>query len=206
LDILLLERELPAESRDSFISTIRQSVDRMFGIVQNFLDVNAIQRGAIVANLETIAVMPVVRLAVGMYDLAVSEKHIRIHTHIEGNEAAECVADKQLLLQVIDNLVSNAIKYSPKNTNVWVNVNARPPITRTATTVIEVRDEGVGILPEEMGRVFEKFARLQSRPTGGEHSTGLGLSIVKRLTETMKGSVRCESVYGKGATFIVELP
>ena len=71
---------------------------------------------------------------------------------------------------------------------------------------VEVQDEGEGISPEDMKKLFGKFMRLTARPTGGEHSTGLGLSIVKKMVETMNGRVWCESEVGKGATFIVELP
>jgi signal transduction histidine kinase len=71
---------------------------------------------------------------------------------------------------------------------------------------VEVQDEGPGLSDEDKKKLFGKFARLSAQPTGGEHSTGLGLSIVKKLVEAMHGRVWCESELGKGATFIVELP
>jgi signal transduction histidine kinase len=71
---------------------------------------------------------------------------------------------------------------------------------------IEVQDQGQGISSNDMTKLFGKFMRLSTRPTGGEHSTGLGLSIVKKMVEAMNGRVWCESEVGKGATFIVELP
>jgi signal transduction histidine kinase len=71
---------------------------------------------------------------------------------------------------------------------------------------IEIQDEGPGLTEDDKANLFGKFARLSAQPTGGEHSTGLGLSIVKKMVEAMNGRVWCESVYGKGATFIVELP
>jgi signal transduction histidine kinase len=71
---------------------------------------------------------------------------------------------------------------------------------------LEVADEGPGISEEDKKRLFAKFARLSARPTGGEHSTGLGLSIVKKLVEAMNGRVWCESELGNGATFILVLP
>ena len=69
-----------------------------------------------------------------------------------------------------------------------------------------MHDEGPGISEEDMKKLFGKFARLSAQPTGGEHSTGLGLSIVKKMVEAMNGRVWCESELGKGATFMVELP
>jgi signal transduction histidine kinase len=71
---------------------------------------------------------------------------------------------------------------------------------------LEVRDNGPGLSEEDKRKLFGKFVRLSAQPTGGEHSTGLGLSIVKKLVEAMQGRVWCESTLGKGATFIVELP
>lgn len=71
---------------------------------------------------------------------------------------------------------------------------------------IEIQDEGPGLTEDDMKKMFGKFARLSAQPTAGEHSTGLGLSIVKKLVEAMNGKVWCESEPGKGATFIVELP
>ena len=71
---------------------------------------------------------------------------------------------------------------------------------------IEISDQGPGLTDDDMKKMFGKFARLSAQPTGGEHSTGLGLSIVKKLVEAMNGKVWCESEPGKGATFIVELP
>ncbi|TAE33682.1 MAG: ATP-binding protein [Candidatus Kapaibacterium sp.] len=76
-----------------------------------------------------------------------------------------------------------------------------------STTVrIEIADERVGISPEDMKKLFGKFARLSAQPTGGEHSSGLGLSIVKKMIEMLNGRVWCDLELGKGATFIVELP
>jgi signal transduction histidine kinase len=78
--------------------------------------------------------------------------------------------------------------------------------SRAAVVRIEIQDEGPGLTEDDQTKLFTKFARLSAKPTGQESSTGLGLSIVKRLVEAMQGCVWCESEHGKGATFIVELP
>jgi signal transduction histidine kinase len=111
------------------------------------------------------------------------------------------LADEQMLNQILDNIFSNALKYSPHGKSIFVRVESRETVVR-----VEIQDEGEGISPEDMTKLFGKFARLSARPTGGEHSTGLGLSIVKKMVEAMNGKVWCESEVGKGATFIVELP
>jgi signal transduction histidine kinase len=119
---------------------------------------------------------------------------------------------------VIDNLLSNAVKYSPHGKNIWVKVQAysdlpdaeRSPNIYSATDAanwlsISIRDEGPGFTEEDKQRVFGKFARLSAQPTGGENSTGLGLSIVKRYVEGMHGEIWFHSEFGKGATFYVAL-
>jgi len=109
------------------------------------------------------------------------------------------LADATVLTQVIENLVSNAVKYSPPGRNICVRLLKSPERARC-----QVRDEGPGLSAEDQKKLFGKFARLSAKPTGGEHSTGLGLSIVKKMVEAMNGKVWCESELGKGATFIVE--
>jgi signal transduction histidine kinase len=121
----------------------------------------------------------------------------------------------------VENLLSNAVKYSPPHTSIWLSVESlsTPNGQQNETTQndaeqgdwvkglrISVRDEGPGFQDAEKHKLFGKFARLSAQPTGGEDSTGLGLSIVKKMVEAMNGKVWCESEAGKGATFIVELP
>jgi len=102
--------------------------------------------------------------------------------------------------QVLENLVSNAVKYSPPGKNIFVRLKKEASAARC-----EVQDEGPGLSAEDQKKLFGKFARLSAKPTGGEHATGLGLSIVKRMVEAMHGKVWCESEPGKGATFIVTM-
>jgi signal transduction histidine kinase len=104
-------------------------------------------------------------------------------------------------MQILDNLISNALKYSPPNTTVHVHA-----LPEKDYVVINVRDEGPGISEADQKKLFQKFTRLTARPTGGESSTGLGLAIVKKLAEAMAGSVQCRSTMGAGSTFTLRLP
>jgi signal transduction histidine kinase len=112
------------------------------------------------------------------------------------------LADRSALQQVFNNLVGNAVKYSPCDRKVMVEIEP----AEGARTVIRVRDQGPGITAEELPRLFQKYVCLSARPTGGEQSTGLGLAIVKQLVVAMGGTVWCESREGEGAVFMVELP
>jgi signal transduction histidine kinase len=124
------------------------------------------------------------------------------------------MGDPNILYQILENLVSNAVKYSPSMRSVWVRVVASEVSALGGSPQngiqhyirMEIQDEGPGLSADDKSKLFSKFARLSAQPTGGEHSTGLGLSIVKKLVEAMHGRVWCESKLGKGSTFIVEMP
>jgi signal transduction histidine kinase len=123
-----------------------------------------------------------------------------------------CLADARAVYQILDNLVSNAVKFSLLNTTVRLSVHKSPAhqVQHAASTVqVRVSDEGAGISPADRERLFGKYERLSATPTAGEHSSGLGLAIVKKLSEAMNGRVWYEppaSPATTGATFVVELP
>jgi two-component system sensor histidine kinase/response regulator len=111
-------------------------------------------------------------------------------------------ADAAALNQVLDNLLSNAIKFSPPDKQIRLTVC--PPGTRYVEC--QVQDEGPGFSDKDKLGMFRRYGRLSARPTGGEPSTGLGLSIVKKLVSAMHGELACESTPGQGATFAFRLP
>jgi signal transduction histidine kinase/DNA-binding NarL/FixJ family response regulator len=112
------------------------------------------------------------------------------------------MCDSDRMREAIDNLVSNAIKYSPIGGKIALLVSRD-----AGNTVIRVTDEGSGLSPEDLGRLFGRFQRLSAKPTAGESSTGLGLSIVKRIIDMHGGSVTADSAGpGQGATFTIMLP
>ena len=208
-----------------------RAADYMLSLVKNILDTNRLESGVMPMNIVAFDIEPLVKSAISAFTEQATRKAIRLHFHSEISNVF-VQADEQATMQVIENLISNAVKYSPLGKNVFVRIrsqssfalgdwsgegdNANLPITNTPLTKpsisneqylrIEITDEGPGISEDDMKKLFGKFARLSARPTGGEHSTGLGLSIVKKMVEKMCGKVWCESELGRGATFIVELP
>lgn len=197
--------------------------DRMLALVTNVLDMNRLELGGMKFHIVEFDILSVVEVMCEQYQQVAEAKQITVHYRPDV-EAALAFADEQALMQVLDNLLSNAIKYSPHGKNVFVRVGHssdenRPHPTDQSTNDqstndqstndyvrVEVRDEGSGLSAEDKTKLFGKFARLSAQPTGGEHSTGLGLSIVKKIVEAMQGRVWCESELGQGARFIVELP
>jgi signal transduction histidine kinase len=111
------------------------------------------------------------------------------------------LTDKHLLMEIMENLISNAIKFSPSDGNIYVRLNYY-----NNKWELEVEDEGQGIKEEEMDKLYTRFQKLSTSPTAGESSTGLGLSIVKGYVDTLKGNIRCESEWQKGTKFIIGFP
>jgi two-component system sensor histidine kinase/response regulator len=167
--------------------------------VKEFLANSATDHGFIlkptVVNLTEIATA-----AIGQYQEAARRKKIKIQTDFPA-EAVIARADVSALDQVLDNLISNALKFSPPDKKIFISV-------RSAGNRAEcvVRDEGPGFTAEDKEKMFRRYGRLSARPTGGEPSTGLGLSIVRKLVQAMDGELLCESNPGQGAAFIIRLP
>ncbi len=211
--LLMFEEDMTIEQRRQFLSTIINSSERMFDLIKNLLDINSLESGGRMLQMITLNACSQVRHIVDQYRFRAEQKRITFHYTDEGE--AFVMADEQALVQVLENLISNAVKYSPQGKNIWVSVlkkqttsNSRyaSALKPASCCLILVTDEGPGISAEDMPKLFGKFARLSAQPTGGEHSTGLGLSIVKKLVEAMNGYVWCESEIGAGATFMMELP
>ncbi|MCS6807816.1 MAG: two-component regulator propeller domain-containing protein [Bacteroidota bacterium] len=182
------------------LDSIVELVNRMMNIITNLLDINAIESGMLNIQPVQLNLVDIVRKITNDYIERAAAKNI-VLTFVAQKEHIELCSDATLLAEVCDNLISNAIKYSPFGTRVIVRVDSLSDKSRIA-----VQDEGPGLSDEDKAKLFGKFARLSARPTGGEHSTGLGLNIVKRIVEALNGHVWCESELGRGATFYVELP
>ena len=189
-------------------TTRRQGMDRMvllihqmLHMVRNLLDVEALEAGTRTMRSDRVELAHAVREALDAAEPVAHRKQIELRL-AEAEPGLAVRADRAALRQVCDNLLSNALKYSPPATVVRIAA-ARGA---SATVRLSVRDEGPGIRADEMDRLFQRYTCLSARPTAGEPSTGLGLSIVKELVERMGGRVWCESEAGRGATFIVELP
>ena len=179
--------------------TIISAGRRMRDLISNLLDVNAIEEGRFLAKLERCDLAQLTVNGVEQNRPNAKRKEIGLQFHPAGEFPIR--ADAAAATQILDNLISNAVKYSPHRTTVSIRA-----YVERGHACVTVKDEGPGISEEDRKKMFGKFARLSAQPTGGESSNGLGLSIVKRLAEAMSGTVECQSVLGEGATFIVRLP
>jgi two-component system, sensor histidine kinase and response regulator len=188
-------------------------VDRTTETIHHCLYADAIDEGIISSDPQRLDLVRCCREAIEQYDFMANAKRISIGLDVLDSEVA-ILADKNATREVLENLISNALKYSPTDTKVVVTVgrktladaSATDELPQSRTAVVTVRDQGPGISEDDIKKMFGKYVRLTAKPTGGEHSTGLGLSIVKRLVDTMNGHVWCKSELGNGAAFIVEIP
>jgi signal transduction histidine kinase len=182
---------------------ITLSACRMFALISNLLDVSAIESGKFNLQFAKVDLLLLVQRIIETYQTPAATKGIQIHFNVKEAIAGQYVTDtdKNMAYQILDNLISNAVKYSPWHQSIYITLQMEAGFIRCA-----IKDEGPGLSQTDQEKLFGKFTRLTSRPTNGEHSTGLGLFIVKKLVEIINAQVWCESKLGQGATFIVRFP
>ncbi len=178
---------------------ILRSTAQLLAFMKEFL-ANAATDYGFTPKPAALNLVDVANAVVQQYQEAARRKKIEIQTDFSDGETT-VLADASALDQVLDNLVSNALKFSPAGKRVFVSIR---PLEHQVECVI--RDEGPGFTTDDKARMFRRYGRLSARPTGGEPSTGLGLSIVRKLVQAMNGELSCESGPGQGTTFAIRLP
>ncbi|MBI3481377.1 MAG: transporter substrate-binding domain-containing protein [Bacteroidetes bacterium] len=179
-----------------YINKIQYAIKRLEGMITKILDVDAIETNRINLITEEIEVQPIIRDIVHSYEKTAREKNIVIHS--SSQPELKVLADRTYLSEVIENLVTNALKFSSSNKRIEISCH-----DTNGKAEVHIKDEGPGFTEEDKKFLFQKFKKLSAQPTGGEQSTGLGLSIVKKFMELMNGEVICQSESGKGSTFIL---
>lgn len=183
-----------------FLIRIRNNADYMSELVEDLLSTQVAETGELSLIRGQVDMPLLIRACVERHAAMAWDKSIAVSVDVE-REGPPLWADGNRLSQVVNNLLSNAIKYSPRGASVSIRAGSVP-----GGYEIAVADSGVGIPEDELGRLFEKFARLSPRPTSGEKSTGLGLFIVNKLVALHSGRVTVTSKVGEGSTFRVWLP
>jgi signal transduction histidine kinase len=192
--------QLSGQEVEKQMLRIMAVAERMKAIVMNLLDIQRIESGQFQLNIIPISVKKNINEMIAEHAERAIAKEIHINLVFPDTEIA-VLADYSAFHEVMDNVVSNALKFSFPQSQIAIEVM----VSQDSSVRICVKDGGPGLTTEDQSKLFGKFMRLSAQPTGGEHSTGLGLSIVKKLVEAMNGRIWCESEVGKGATFIIEL-
>ena len=188
---------LNAEQQE-YLGKIHQIVVDGLGMVRNLVDNRRLEDRGIDMRLEILNFSSVLSSLVKQYQSLAEKKSILINYTSPASISIQ--ADKLYITRIFENLLSNAIKFSPPKTRVFVVVS-----DLEEEVEISIQDQGPGISEEDQKKLYLKFERLTPRPTGGESSTGLGLSIIKTLIEKMQGKIRYEERPRAGATFVVNL-
>jgi two-component system sensor histidine kinase/response regulator len=177
---------------------ILHSGTQLLSFVKEFL-ANAAADHGLEIKPTTLNLSEVATIAIRQYQEPARRKQLEIV--VEAPEQAFVLADSSALNQVVDNLLSNAIKFSPSGKRIFFKVQSR-----NSHVEFKIQDQGPGFMPEDKPRLFRRYARLSARPTAGEPSTGLGLSIVNKLVHAMNGELSYHTIPGEGTTFTVQLP
>jgi signal transduction histidine kinase/CheY-like chemotaxis protein/ligand-binding sensor domain-containing protein len=202
---LLGESELDAQQRD-FVATIRSSGETLLGIINNILDFSKIEAGKIELEQIFFNLRDTVTRALEILLPRLAEKEIEFVLRFAPNTPISVQGDPGRLLQVLMNLLGNAIKFTAQG-HIILDVEPLPVAPHLPTAVrFCVSDSGIGIPPEKLTTLFDKFTQADSSTTRRYGGTGLGLAIVKKLVELMGGEIKVESEPGRGSRFSFVLP
>lgn len=191
------QRMLP-EKINTLGKSIKNLTNNITQLLDDVIETRRLDEGVFSMNKILIDVKDIILMAVSGVHAYALNKDIEIILEDPGGLVE---TDPNLAKEILENFISNAIKYSAEGTHVWVgSIPSEKEIT------IYVSDEGPGISPDDMNKLFVRFGKLSAKPTRGEHSTGLGLAITKQLAKMLNGFVWCESELGKGATFFASFP
>jgi signal transduction histidine kinase len=195
---MMLEAPLEPDQQREFLETIHRTSDEMLGLVNDLLDVAVIESGKLDLRRSELDVGTLVRQRVRQLEPYARSKTIEIQ--VDAVEGLRANIDRARFSQVVDNLVSNAIKFSPSDTRVDVTLRSTDGLT------LGVQDQGPGIPEQDRNLMFHSFQKLSARPTAGENSTGLGLAIVKKIVDAHGGRIEVGDAPGGGARFTVMVP
>jgi PAS domain S-box-containing protein len=189
-----------SQKQQEFLKKIHETSKFMLELLNNLLDISKIESGKLELEITRDHYPNFVENNVKFNSLFAAEKGIAINL-VLSDDLPLVSFDKNKIEQVLNNLISNAIKYSHPNTTITIEV-----LREKDFVVTKVVDQGQGVREEELPRVFEAFQKTSTKPTAGEKSTGLGLAIVKKIVEGHQGEIGVESEVGKGSTFFFKLP
>jgi signal transduction histidine kinase/CheY-like chemotaxis protein len=189
------------EHQRGLLTKIQSSSDGLLALINDLLDFSKIEAGKLEVIDEFFDFKKFLNELVSVFEVMLKQKELALHVHFADGLPSVVYADAKRIQQVLTNLINNAYKYTPSG---WVDFS----VSRTDDGQIrlDVRDTGIGIRPDEIGKLFTAFEQLDVKRNRDITGTGLGLAITKQLTELMGGYIEVQSVYGEGSTFSVTLP
>lgn len=197
---MLKDKEVTSGMEEELAGYIEHAGERILTLVEEMLDIQKMEESGIRVHFQEYRVHEILDGLIYGYRQLAAKKKIRIR-HYDDIRHLSFLIDKSIFLQTADNLISNAVKYSPPDTVVTIRLESQG-----GDLILTVSDQGPGIPAGEMSQLFKRFPKVSTQPTGEEVSTGLGLSIVREHLDAMGGEIWCESEPGEGAMFVARFP
>ncbi|MEM8550492.1 MAG: response regulator, partial [Verrucomicrobiota bacterium] len=196
---LLIDSELSPQQRD-YVETIQQSGDALLSIISDILDFSRIEAGRLELEIEPFSLRSSIETTLELLGPKVSEKGLRMAYFIEPGLPDSFLGDETRIRQILFNLVGNAVKFTDQG-EICINVHAERLRGSQHSVTFSVKDTGIGISDDKMGRLFKSFSQVDNSSTRRHGGTGLGLVISQKLIQQMNGRIWVESTAGKGSTF-----
>ena len=200
-DLLLMDRDMPKEKESEYIRFIQDSAHNMLTLVNSLLDWSRLQTGRIDYVAERLDARTVVQTSVEMLSGSAIQKNIKLYSTIEQEIFVH--GDRKLLLQVFNNLISNAIKFTNANGEIFITAE---PIVSKKVIQFSINDDGIGMAEKDVEKLFSVESKYTTSGTQGEKGSGLGLSLVKEIITKHGGDIYVESDKGVGSSFIFTIP
>jgi len=188
------------ERQQTVVGRMLRSCDSMLNMINDLLAVSAVEAGSLELHRRPVPVGQLLASCRDAIELQAARKDIALGLDLPPEQLV-LSCDFERLSQAVVNLLTNALKFSPRGSQVTLRARREAGQAR-----IDVVDQGVGIAPAELPRLFQPFSRTSSRPTEGEASTGLGLAIVQKLVQLHGGQVLVDSTPGQGSIFSILIP
>lgn len=205
---ILLNVEEDRATQKEFLGIINEEIDRLIRLINDFLDISKIQAGRMQWETVELSLLDVIQQAISSNRPLLENARLELVTEIQP-DLPHVLSDKDRLVQVVTNLLGNSIKFTPEGGKIVIKSILQSGNIAQASknmVIVSITDTGIGIAPENFGRIFENFGQvgnsLKDRPKG----TGLGLPICKKIIENFGGNIWVESQIGKGSTFFFSLP
>ena len=197
--IILARDDMPAETLRSFIDKINISGKHLLNLVNNILDFSKIESGKMQLNKQNFLLDKIVNEAILLVESELNKKEIKMQ--LTGFKSIEVFADEQLLKQVIINILSNAVKFSPQNSNITISYKQTD-----SSHLLCICDEGIGLSDEDKKTIFKPFSQVKEHQNKAIKGTGLGLVISQKIVELHQGKIKVVSELNKGSCFNIFIP
>lgn len=184
-----------------YLTTVYSEAKRLASLVKDLLNVSRIERGKIVINAQPMDIMECIHQVENSLVFKAKERNMHMEIAEPKTKLPKVMADSEKMTEVLVNLVGNSIKYTPEGGHIWVSTELKGSMV-----LVRVKDDGIGLKPEDAQHLFSKFFRASNSDQTGQTGTGLGLYITKNIIELQGGTIGVESALNKGSTFTFSLP